>query len=300
MRPGFGFTPARREIPPPASCRGRRLDFSRVRVMGVINATPDSFSDGGRFLDTAAALEEIARMTEDGADIIDVGGESTRPGAAPVDEAEELGRVMPIFERLDPEAGPLLSIDTQKPGVARTALAAGAHIVNDVGGLGDPEMRAAAAGAGAAAVAVHMRGEPRTMQEEPVYEDLMGELAAFLSARAGEAERAGIGSVLIDPGIGFGKTWDHNLEILRGLSALTDLGRPVVIGLSRKTFVGAVTGVDPAGERLIGSKVAEAFAVWAGADVIRTHDVGAAFEAIRMAEAIARGRAEEEVRERRG
>ncbi len=292
MREVLSFAPRRRLPPPPAECRGRRLDFARVRVMGVINVTPDSFSDGGRCLDPARALEAVARMAEEGADIVDLGGESTRPGAAAVDASEELRRVMPILERLDPGRGPLISIDTRKPEVARAALAAGAHIVNDVTGLTDPAMRAAVAGAGAAAVAMHMRGEPRTMQENPVYGDVAREVAAYLEARAREAEAAGVRSVLLDPGIGFGKTWDHNLEILRQMALFTDLGRPVVVGVSRKAFVGAATGVERPEERLVGSKVAEAFAVLGGADVIRTHDVRAAVEAARMAEAIARGRVE--------
>lgn len=290
MRESLVFHPGRRLPPPAADCRGRSLDFSRVRIMGVLNVTPDSFSDGGKFVDLHRALDAVARMTEEGADIIDIGGESTRPGAAPVGEADELRRVMPVLERLDPARGPLLSIDTRKPGVARTAFGAGAHILNDVGGLADPAMREAAARAGAPAVAMHMRGEPRTMQENPVYEDVAQEVAAYLEARAREAEAAGIRSVWVDPGIGFGKTWDHNLEILRRLPVFTSLGRPLVVGVSRKAFVGAATGVARAEERLIGSKVAEAFAAMGGADVIRTHDVGAAAEALRMAAALTAGK----------
>lgn len=271
-------------------CRGRTLDFNRARVMGVLNATPDSFSDGGAFLDPEAALDRIARMTEEGADVIDVGGESTRPGSGAVDEAEEIGRILPILERMDPEKGPLVSIDTSKAGVARAALGAGAHIVNDVTGLEDPQMRAAAAKFGAAAVVMHMKGRPRTMQENPEYADLAREVSGYLRKRAREAERAGVASVLIDPGVGFGKSWSHNLELLRRMGALRRLGRPVVVGVSRKAFIGAATRVEAAGERLIGSKVAEAFAVIGGADMIRTHDVRAAVEAARMGEAIGRGR----------
>ncbi|MFC1491002.1 dihydropteroate synthase [Nitrospinota bacterium] len=289
MRKTLIFADSEKAIPPPAECRGRGLDFTRVRVMGVINATPDSFSDGGRFFDPSAALDMIARMAEEGADIVDIGGESTRPGSGVVDEAEELRRVIPILERLDPDSGPLLSIDTRKPAVARAALDAGAHVVNDVGGLGDPGIVAAAAGVGAAAVAMHMRGEPRTMQEDPVYSDVVREVADFLDERAAAAERAGVRSVWVDPGIGFGKSWDHNLEILRNLSPFHYLGRPVVIGVSKKRFIGEATGVERAADRLIGSKVAEAFAVWGGADIIRTHDVREAIEGIRMAEALARG-----------
>lgn len=290
MREGLRFTRAKWAAAPPLRCRGRTLDFTRARVMGVLNATPDSFSDGGAFPDAAAALERIARMTEEGADVIDVGGESTRPGSHPVDEAEEIARVMPILERMNMEEGPLVSIDTSKPGVAREALGAGVHIVNDVRGLADPEMRAAVAEAGAAAIVMHMKGEPRAMRENTAYGDLMREVSGRLRAMAREAERAGVASVLIDPGVGFGKSRERNLELLRRLPALRRLGRPVVVGVSRKAFIGAATGVEAAGERLIGSKVAEAFAVIGGADMIRTHDARAAVEAARMGEAIARGR----------
>lgn len=289
MKKILSFEPAEKKIPPEALCRGRRLDFSRTRVMGVINATPDSFSDGGRFIEPAMALEMIARMTEEGADIIDIGGESTRPGSGEVDEAEELRRVMPILERVDMSAGPLVSIDTRKAAVALEALRAGVHIVNDIGGFGDPEMRRAAAGSGAAAIVMHMQGEPRTMQEVPEYEDVVREVAAFLGERASMAERDGVDSVWIDPGIGFGKSWDHNLEILRDLSPFHHLGRPLVAGVSRKRFIGEATGVAEARERMIGSKVAEAFAVLGGVDIIRTHDVCEAIDGIRMAEALARG-----------
>ena len=286
---GLRFASANWPPAPAVKCRGRELDFEQVRIMGVLNATPDSFSDGGKFFDTAIALEQIARMTEEGADVIDIGGESTRPGSRGVDEAEEIRRVIPILERMDMDEGPLVSVDTSKAGVARAALKAGVHIVNDITGLRDPEMRAVIAESGAAAVAMHMKGEPRTMQDDPVYEDLMGELSAYLRESARLAEGDGVSSVLIDPGVGFGKSWDHNLEILRRMGELRDLGYPLVVGVSRKGFIGAVTGVEAAGERLIGSKVAEAFAVVGGADVIRTHDVGAAVEAARMGEAVRRG-----------
>ena len=286
---GLRFTPEKWTPAPPVKCRGRELDFEQVRIMGVLNATPDSFSDGGKFFDTAIALEQIARMTEEGADVIDIGGESTRPGSRGVDEAEEIRRVIPILERMDMDAGPLVSVDTSKAGVARAALDAGAHIVNDVTGLRDPEMRAVIAESGAAAIAMHMKGEPRTMQDDPVYEDLMGELSGYLRESARRAEGDGIRSVLVDPGVGFGKSRDHNLEILRRMGEFRDLGYPLVVGVSRKSFIGAITNVEAAGERLIGSKVAEAFAVIGGADMIRTHDVGAAVEAARMGEAVRRG-----------
>ena len=289
MREGLRFAPAKWVPAPAVKCRGRELDFERVRIMGVLNATPDSFSDGGEFLDLGMALDQIARMTEEGADVIDVGGESTRPGSQGADEADEIRRIIPILERMNKDKGPLVSVDTSKVGVARAALDAGVHMINDVTGLRDPEMRAVIADSGAAAIAMHMKGEPRTMQDDPEYEDLMGELSGYLRESARRAERDGVASVLIDPGIGFGKSWNHNLEILRRMGVLRDLGYPLVVGASRKGFIGAITGVEAAGERLIGSKVAEAFAVIGGADMIRTHDVETAVEAVRMGEAIRRG-----------
>ncbi len=282
-----GFPPARTVPPPPARFRRRELDFSRARVMGVLNLTPDSFSDGGMFRDPAAALDHAARMAAEGADIIDLGGESTRPGAAPVGEAEELRRVMPVLERLDADNGPIISIDTRKPAVAREALRAGAHMVNDLGGLALPAMRAAAAEMAAAAVAVHMQGGPATMQEAPRYEDVVGEVAELLAARAGQAEAEGVPAVFLDPGIGFGKRWAHNRALLRGLPALAALGRPLVVGVSRKAFLPLLDDIARPTDRLVGSKVGEAFAVWGGANVIRTHDVRAAVEAIRVAEDLA-------------
>lgn len=292
MREGLRFEPVKWAPAPVVKCRGRVLDFERVRVMGVLNATPDSFSDGGDFFDLEAALGQIAQMTEEGADVIDIGGESTRPGSQGVDEAEEIRRVIPILERMNLEEGPLVSVDTSKVEVARAALDAGVHMINDVTGLRDPGMRAVIAASGAAAIAMHMKGEPRTMQVNPEYGDLMGELSGYLRESARRAEEDGIASVLIDPGVGFGKSWDHNLEILRRMGELRELGRPLVVGVSRKGFIGAITGVEAAGERLIGSKVAEAFAVAGGADVIRTHDVAAAVEAVRMGEAVRRGSAQ--------
>ncbi len=286
---GLRFSSAEWTPAPAVKCRGRVLGFEQVRIMGVLNATPDSFSDGGDFFDLDAALEQIARMTEEGADVIDIGGESTRPGSSGVDEEEEIRRILPILEHMDMDGGPLVSVDTSKAGVARAALEAGVHVINDVTGLRDPEMRAVIAESGAAAIAMHMKGEPRTMQANPEYKDLLGELSEYLRESARLAELDGVVSVLVDPGVGFGKSWDHNLEILREMGVLRDLGYPLVVGVSRKGFIGEITGVEAAGERIIGSKVAEAFAVIGGADMIRTHDVGAAVEAVRMGEAICRG-----------
>jgi len=285
----LSFVPGEKVVPKEADCRGRRLDFTRTRVMGVINVTPDSFSDGGRFHELSAALEMYTRMSEAGADIIDIGGESTRPGSGEVDDTEELLRVMPILEQIDMTQGPLVSIDTRKPIVARAALEAGVHIVNDVSGFGNLEMIRVVAEVGAAAIVMHMKGEPRMMQEAPVYENVVREVAEFLEERASAAERGGVGSVWVDPGIGFGKSWDHNLEILRSFTLFNEMVRPLVIGVSRKTFIGQATGVQEAEARMMGSKLTEGFAVLGGADVIRTHDVPEATEVIRMAEVLARG-----------
>ncbi|MBT3349721.1 MAG: dihydropteroate synthase, partial [Nitrospinaceae bacterium] len=213
----------------------------------------------------------------------------TRPGSGEVDDTEELLRVMPILEQIDMTQGPLVSIDTRKPIVARAALEAGVHIVNDVSGFGNLEMIRVVAEVGAAAIVMHMKGEPRMMQEAPVYENVVREVAEFLEERASAAERGGVGSVWVDPGIGFGKSWDHNLEILRSFTLFNEMVRPLVIGVSRKTFIGQATGVQEAEARMMGSKLTEGFAVLGGADVIRTHDVPEATEVIRMAEVLARG-----------
>jgi dihydropteroate synthase len=258
-------------------------------VMGIVNVTPDSFSDGGSFLRPEVAAEHARRLLDAGADILDVGGESTRPGAEPVSEDEELRRVMPVIEALA-NSGALLSIDTMKAGVARRAVAAGAHIVNDVSALtADQDMARAVRDARAGVVLMHMRGSPRTMQAAPRYGDVVGEVSSFLRERLRELEEAGIAreAMAVDPGIGFGKTVEHNLALLAGLRTLARLGRPVVVGCSRKRFLGEVTG-RAVGERLAGSLAAAAVAVFLGAHVVRVHDVAESRDAALVAAAVAR------------
>jgi dihydropteroate synthase len=253
--------------------------------MGVLNATPDSFSDGGRHLDPAAALASARAMVAAGAAVLDVGGESTRPGADPVSAADELGRVLPVIEAL--AAADLrvpISIDTRKASVAREAVAAGAALVNDVTGLADPEMAQVAAEAGAALVLGHIQGDPRTMQAAPIYDDVVSEVRAVLSAARDEALAAGLApeQILVDPGIGFGKTLDHNLTLLTSLAAFADLG-PVVVGVSRKSMLGALLDGRPTEQRLAGGLGAAVFAALGGARLVRTHDVAETVDALRVA-----------------
>jgi dihydropteroate synthase len=256
-----------------------------MKLMGVVNVTPDSFSDGGLYFDPDRAIAHGRDLIEEGADILDVGGESTRPGAEPVAEAEELRRVLPVLEGL---AGATISIDTSKAAVAAAALDAGATIVNDVTALrADPEMAALCAAREATVILMHMRGEPRTMQDEPAYDDVVATVMEFLAARVEAAVEAGIARerIWVDPGIGFGKTLGHNLELLRRLGELTELGCPLVVGTSRKNFIGRLDG-SAARERLGGTIASTVFAATAGADVVRVHDVGEVRQALTMAEAV--------------
>jgi len=259
--------------------------------MGIVNVTPDSFSDGGEWLDPARAVAHGLRLAEEGAAILDVGGESTRPGAAPVAADEELRRVVPVLEGLA-GAPARRSIDTAKARVARAALDAGADLVNDVTALrGDPELAGLVAERGAHVCLMHMRGEPRTMQDDPVYEDVVADVKAFLEERLAFAVAAGIREerVWLDPGIGFGKTVEHNLELLRRLDELVALGRPVVVGTSRKAFLGRITG-RAAHERLPGTIATNVLALARGAAVFRVHDVRPVAEALAVAAATLRGR----------
>jgi dihydropteroate synthase len=256
--------------------------------MGIVNATPDSFSDGGRFLDPAAAIAHALRLAEQGADVVDVGGESTRPGSPPVGEAEELRRVVPVVEGLRARGFPLpISVDTTKPAVARAALAAGADLVNDVSCLADPALARAAAEAGAPLVLMHTRGTPADMASRAVYADVVAEVAAELEAAMARAEAAGLprARIVLDPGIGFAKTAAQSAELLARLPELRALGRPLLVGPSRKSFIGAITGA-PVGERLPGTLAAVTAAVLAGAEWIRVHDVADARQAARVAAAI--------------
>ncbi len=256
------------------------------KLMGVVNVTPDSFSDGGQYMDPAAAIRHGEELVRDGAEILDVGGESTRPGAVEVDEAEELRRVEPVVAALSGKA--TVSIDTSKPAVAEAALDAGALIVNDVTAFQrDPEMAALCAERGVGVVLMHMPGNPRTMQDDPRYEDVVDDVKAFLAARMEFAVGEGVAEerVWLDPGIGFGKTLEHNLELLRRLGELRELGRPLVIGTSRKSFIGKVDGSDVDG-RIGGSIASSVLAAAEGADVLRVHDVAEMAQALTVARAV--------------
>jgi dihydropteroate synthase len=256
------------------------------KLMGVVNVTPDSFSDGGLYLDPDAALAHGRELVAQGADILDIGGESTRPGAEEVDEAEELRRVEPVVAGLAGTA--TVSIDTSKAAVAEVALDAGASIVNDVTGLRrDREIGVLCGERGAGLVLMHMRGDPRSMQENPVYDDVVDEVKAFLAERTEAAVAAGVEEerIWLDPGIGFGKTLEHNLELLRRLGELRELGRPLVVGASRKSFIGKVDGSD-VGDRQGGTIASSILAAAEGADVLRVHDVAEVGQAMRVADAI--------------
>ena len=261
---------------------------SNVRVMGVLNVTPDSFSDGGRFLDVEAAVAHGERMAGEGADIIDVGGESTRPGSEPVAPGEQIARVIPVIARLAKRVKAPIGIDTASAEVARRALDAGAQIVNDVTALrGDERMGALAAETGAPVVLMHMLGAPGEMQANPTYADVVGEVVQFLRERIAAAVACGIqaGQIVVDPGFGFGKTLDHNLEMLARLSDFGVLGRPVLVGTSRKSMIGRILDAPPE-ERLAGTLATVALAVERGATLVRVHDVRPAREAIRVMAAV--------------
>ena len=269
----------------------------RTLLMGVLNVTPDSFSDGGKFLETSEAVEHALRMEADGADVIDVGGCSTRPGAEEPAVEEELARVVPVIERLRAKSRVPVSVDTCRVSVAKAALDAGADIVNDVTALADPAMRDLVAARDAAVVLMHMQGTPRTMQQDPRYADLVGEVFRFLAEAVRRAESAGVRRerIAVDPGFGFGKTVAHNLEILARLAEFRSLGRPVVIGPSRKSTIGKVLSRGgprdkdrPVGERLFGTAATVALAVASGAAVVRVHDVAEMKDVVRMTEAVVR------------
>lgn len=264
---------------------GWQVAWRGCAVMGVLNVTPDSFSDGGRHATLEAALGQARAMRDAGALMIDVGGESTRPGADPVPAEEELDRVLPVIRALAGE-GVLLSVDTMKPEVAAAALAAGAHLINDVTGLRDPAMRRACAEAGAPACVMHMQGEPRTMQHSPHYDDVVGEVRAFLRERAGAALAAGVPSVLLDPGLGFGKTPAHNLALLRSLEEFTSGPHPVLVGVSRKRLIDTLAGVPEAAERDPGTLALHLHAARAGAALVRAHAAGAHVQALRVQAAL--------------
>ena len=259
----------------------------KPRLMGVVNVTPDSFSDGGLYLEPEAAIAHGAELADEGADILDVGGESTRPGAAEVGVGEEIARTEPVVSDLA-ALGHTISIDTSKAAVAEAALAAGATIVNDVTAMrADPEIGALCADRGAELVLMHMQGTPRTMQDAPAYDDVVEDVRAFLAERIEAAIAAGVAEerIWVDPGIGFGKTLEHNLELLRRLGELRALGRPILVGTSRKSFIGKVDG-SGAEQRIGGTIASSVLAIAEGADVLRVHDVAEAAQAAKVAAAI--------------
>ncbi|MBI4227270.1 MAG: dihydropteroate synthase [Candidatus Omnitrophica bacterium] len=278
-------------VPRPLACgRFQLMVGGRTLVMGILNVTPDSFSDGGRYLDPSAACARARAMVDEGADLIDIGGESTRPGAAPVPAGEELRRVLPVIRALAPILPVPISVDTRKAVVAREAVAAGASLINDVTALtGDPDMGDVVARTGAPVILMHMQGTPETMQQGPRYADVVTEVTGWLREAAAGAQARGVAEaqILIDPGIGFGKRPGHNLQLLRAVDRFVATGYPVVVGPSRKSVIGAVLGGGP-DERLMGTAAAVAWAASAGAAMVRVHDVRAMRQVVEMIEAVRR------------
>jgi dihydropteroate synthase len=285
-RTGFAAPPQR-----VLRCRGREIALGeKTLVMGIVNVTPDSFSGDGLGSDVEAAIAQGKRMVEEGADLLDIGGESTRPGSAPVSEEEELRRVLPVIEGLAEAVRVPLSVDTYKSAVARAGLAAGASIVNDISGLHhDQEMAKVAAEAGAAVILMHIQGTPRDMQKDPKYADVIAEISDYLADGIATAEAAGLTreQIVVDPGIGFGKTLEHNLEILRRLREFRALGCTVMVGTSRKSMIGKILDL-PAEQRVEGTAATVALAIAAGADIVRVHDVKEMVRVARVADAIVR------------
>jgi dihydropteroate synthase len=268
-------------------CGSKVLSLADPCVMGVLNVTPDSFSDGGRFAEAATAVAHAIRMVEEGAAIVDIGGESTRPGAPPVSVEEELRRVIPVIEQLRPRIGAPISIDTRRAKVMRAALAAGADLVNDVNALQEPDALHVVANTDAAVCLMHMQGDPRSMQQAPHYSDVVTEVRDFLSARVAACRAAGIAEerIVIDPGIGFGKAREHNLKLISRLHDFLWIGRPILIGVSRKATIGAITD-RPVDGRLAGSLALATLAAWHGAAIIRAHDVAATVDALKIVSAL--------------
>jgi dihydropteroate synthase len=277
------------DISPQLDCAGRVLVLDRPRVMGIVNVTPDSFSDGGLHADVDAAVAHALRLAEEGADVLDIGGESTRPGAKDVSVDEELARVIPVIERLARETALPISIDTYKPEVMRAAVAAGAGMINDVYALRREGALDAAAALGVPVVLMHMLGEPRSMQDAPDYEDVVADVHRFLAERIFSAEMAGIPKkrIVVDPGFGFGKTTAHNLALLARFERFTDLGVPALAGLSRKRSIGEITGRDDPQARIHGSVAAHVIAAQRGAKLLRVHDVAATVDALKVWNAVA-------------
>lgn len=277
------------DIAPQIDCAGRTLKLDRTRVMGIVNVTPDSFSDGGVHDTSAAAIAHGLQLVEEGADLLDIGGESTRPGADDVSSDEELRRVIPVIEALAARVSVPISIDTSKPEVMRAAVAAGAGMINDVYALRREGALDEAASLNVPVVLMHMLGEPRTMQQSPEYDNVVGEVHRFLAERIFACEMAGIDKkkIIVDPGFGFGKNREHNLQLLARMQRFTELGVPVLAGLSRKRTIGELTGRDIPVERMHGSVAAHVIAAQHGARIVRVHDVAATVDALKVWEAVA-------------
>lgn len=269
----------------PIRCGNYELKFDNTILMGVLNVTPDSFSDGGLFFGPKKAIEHAKQMVNDGAQIIDVGGESTRPGSLPISEKEELKRVKPVIEKLLKETNVPISIDTYKPKVAEECLKLGTHMVNDVTGLTNKNMLNIVKKYQMPVIVMHMKGKPKTMQKNPKYKDVVVDIKKFLKDRIAKARKAGIKDIIIDPGIGFGKTTEHNLQILKRLNEFKELKCPILVGPSRKTFIGNITGM-PTNERQEGTLAGVAIAVMNGANIVRVHDVKECKRAVQIADAI--------------
>jgi dihydropteroate synthase len=272
-------------------CGGKSLDLSRPRVMGILNVTPDSFSDGGDFISTGQAISHAERMLQDGADIIDVGGESTRPGAGAVTEQEELDRVIPVIEALCGNLPVIVSIDSSKPAVMREAVAAGAGLINDVMALQTPGAVATVRDLTVPVCLMHMQGEPRTMQKSPVYDDVVTDILGFFRQRIDVCSAAGIPDerLILDPGFGFGKSLEHNLSLLANLERFAEPGLPLLVGISRKSMLGAILDGAPVQERLYASLAAAVMAVERGASIIRVHDVKPTVDALKVVAAVENG-----------
>ena len=284
----LGVTPVESLDNGSLSVQAPHFRSSRTLLMGILNVTPDSFSDGGQFLEPGRAVERGLRMVDEGADFIDIGGESSRPGACPVSESEELQRVTPVIRALVRQCDVPISIDTQKPGVARLCTDLGASIINDVGGLRDPAMAEVAAAAAAGVVIMHMRGSPATMQRDTAYQNVVDEIRGYLRSAASAAERAGVPEIAIDPGLGFGKTARQNFRILARLGEITSLGYPVLIGPSRKSFLGSLPSRLATEERLEGTLAAVAVGAMNGAGIVRVHDVTASRRVLEVVDAVRR------------
>ena len=269
----------------PLVCREYTLSFEKTLIMGILNVTPDSFSDAGLFNNVETAVAHAIQMVTEGADVIDIGGESTRPGSEPLSEKEEIERVLPVVQRLRKEISVPLSIDTYKPKVAEACLKEGAHLINDITGLKNPELRNIIAKHDVPVILMHMKGTPKTMQQNPEYHDLLREIRDFFDQQITVARQEHIQQIIIDPGIGFGKTLEHNLQILKHLTVFEELGCPILVGPSRKSFIGKITGL-PVTERLEGTIAAVAVSVMNGAHIVRVHDVKECKRAVQIADAI--------------